>query len=137
MRDVAQQAVLRGHHRLQTFSHQIEVAPELRDLVAPLDQFRTNARAEISIREFVRCLAKFPNIRGQVPGQSVAEHTTDQRNHNEPQRQRAEVEAGWRARQTGNVNVAVTQRCYYLLCHDQRGAGNIELRDATLCGAAR
>src|SRR2546428_13059771 len=100
MRDVAQQSVLCGHHRLQTLSHQIEVAPELRDLVAPLDQFRANARGKISVRKFVSRLAKFPNIRSQVAGESVAKQTPDQRNNHESQSQGAEIEAGRRARQT-------------------------------------
>ena len=53
MRDVAKQALLRLHHRLETLGHPVEVSAELSDLVVSLRQVSGNASAKISFGQFV------------------------------------------------------------------------------------
>src|SRR5687767_15329932 len=59
VRNVAEQSLLCFHHRLEPFSHRVEITPQLTNFITSLCEIRPNARGEIAFGELIGCSSKF------------------------------------------------------------------------------
>src|SRR5262249_13741648 len=78
VRNVAEQSLLRLYHRFEPLGHQVEIASELADFIAPLSQVGRYPRAEISFSQLICRRAKFEQRRGEITREPV---TKDAANH--------------------------------------------------------
>ena len=79
MRDVAKQALLRLHHRLETLGHPVEIAAELTNLVVSLRQVSGNASAKISFGQFIGSCSQIEDRFRQVASQPETKDAANQK----------------------------------------------------------